>query len=200
MRKIYYYRHRCNSLAEVEVAKLLQFDGVEFDVFLTPNGPIVGHDIHDPTILHQPKPLMLEEYLWHAKKHDMRLALNVKSNGLANFIAGYVLHTALGFRAGDFVFDLPGEEVPEYVDLGMPVFLRYSEFDIQKYHHAAGVMIDSFAGDPVPLLKRLGSTVRYANIGIIDGPLHGRPKIATEVLNRVPSDAWLALICKEMQR
>lgn len=185
MNQLFAYRHRTNSRIDLEEAKRAGFDGVECDVYLAADGPHIGHD---PRV----GDMLLPEYAAWAARLGLKVAYDVKSNGLARVLKQFM-------RPEDFVFDVPGEEIYAYQGADARYFARVSEFDLQFTMGAWGVMLDAFDADPLELTYSIlmkGKNHPPPAWGVIDGPLHMRPQHPTKTYRLLAMSAPVHVICK----
>lgn len=143
--------------------------GIETDI-RDVNGSLVV--AHDPPKVGE---MSLDEFfqLYSDSGRGMRLALNIKSDGIANLLYKAIRR----YRITDyFVFDMSVPGTLPYLARGMKVFTRQSEEEEKPsfYSRAVGIWMDSFYGDWVT--ER--SVAAHARVGkavcVVSPELHGR--------------------------
>ncbi len=127
---------------------------------------------HDPPI---DKPLMsLEQLLSMAVRAKVPLALNIKSNGLAQKVALALQQQPV---PGTFVFDMSIPDMLPYLKLNVPTFTRLSEYEQEPVliEQATGVWLDCFKGiwfDEKYLNHFLNDLAK--EVCLVSPELHGR--------------------------
>jgi len=116
--------------------------GTETDVRDWNGQLVISHD--PPT----GQPMLLETFLTLYKKHGdgLPLALNVKADGLQkSLLSALEANNVRNY----FVFDMSVPDTLLYLNLGMNVFTRHSEYEPNPafYEIAKGVWMDCFEGD-----------------------------------------------------
>jgi hypothetical protein len=125
---------------------------------------------HDPPVGGE---LTLDAFL-QLDDTDLPLALNIKSDGLAEPIADAM--RAAG-RTNWFVFDMSVPDTRAQLAAGNPMYTRLSEYETTPalLDHAAGVWCDAFTSDE----ERIAPIRHLANTGhrvcVVSPELHGRP-------------------------
>lgn len=104
----------------------------------------------------------------------LTIALNIKADGLATNLKQQLDRYP---SLDAFVFDMSVPDMRSYLELGIPVFSRCSEVELQPVwiEQAAGVWLDGFASDwyDVTLIERLlGQGKRVC---LVSSELHKRP-------------------------
>lgn len=171
-------RHRSNTEALIELG-LRTFDGLELDVRTNDWGLVV--------VEHHPgeyggTPLLLADYLSCVATGAIQLnktpflAINVKCNGLCDKLVRLLRH-----RDDYFLFDVPGEELPDYSAAGLRVFSRWSEYDRQR--PMDGVVIDCFEGDYRTALR--DPSIVGRTVAVIGEDLRGRPPLSRATLSEL---------------
>lgn len=143
--------------------------GVELDVRDLGQTLVVSHD---PP---RGRPSGLERFfeIYASLGSRLPLALNIKSCGLADKLAGL----ACKFKVRNyFVFDLAVPDALSYLKLGIAVFTRQSEYEPVPafYDKAAGVWLDEFRGHwivPAAIRAHLGARKK---ICVVSPELHKR--------------------------
>ena len=127
--------------------------------------------------------LLLNKY---PNSNGLSIALNIKSDGLAFKIASLLKKDYSGIDL--FAFDMSIPDMLSYIKLGIPVFTRMSEIELDPVllTKVDGVWLDSFYTDwfSYKHIEKLQSISK--RICIVSPELHGRPYV----------DMWMKL--KEM--
>ena len=101
------------------------------------------------------------------------LALNIKADGLAHKLHEEVSHFS---NLDVFVFDMSVPDTRSYFSVGLPVFTRMSEVELDPVwiEHATGIWLDIFDSDWYDLktLSKLLSTGK--KVCLVSPELHGR--------------------------
>lgn len=126
----------------------------------------------------------------HAGKgSETPLALNIKADGLQAQVADMVRR----FQVRNFfVFDMSVPDTIGYLKLGLPVFVRLSEFEGETalFDKAAGIWLDAFEGQwwGAETVGRLQA--RGKSVAIVSPELHKRPHEACwSMLKAMPREA-----------
>jgi len=119
--------------------------GVETDIRDYRGELIVHHDVPPASLT---APTRLSEVLagFVRAGQPAWLALNIKSDGLAEAIAAAAQPLGLSRY---FCFDMSIPDSLPYLRRGVPVFVRQSEYELEPalYEQAAGIWLDSFSSD-----------------------------------------------------
>jgi hypothetical protein len=144
--------------------------GTETDVRDLGGKIVISHDMPSG------EELSLEEFLNIFRAHaptPLPLALNVKSDGLAEALKWHLLQAKIGSA---FVFDMSVPDMRGYLRSGLPVYTRMSEVeqDPPWLDKAVGVWLDSFEGEwyAPKLVEDL--LARGKEVCIVSPELHGR--------------------------
>lgn len=127
---------------------------------------------HDPPV---EKPLTsLDDLLAMAAQANVPLALNIKSNGLAEKVALALQRNPV---PGSFVFDMSIPDTLPYLERGVPTFTRLSEYEQEPVliERAAGILLDCFKEiwfDKKYLTHLLNDL--HKEVCLISPELHGR--------------------------
>lgn len=143
--------------------------GVELDIRDLGQALVVSHD---PP---RGRPAGLERFfeIYASLGSGLPLALNVKSCGLADKLAGL----AGKFRVRNyFVFDLAVPDALPYLKPGIAVFTRQSEYEPVPafYDKAAGVWLDEFHGHRVAPPVMRAHLEAHKKICVVSPELHKR--------------------------
>lgn len=194
MMGVKYLRHRCNTTEDV-LRWLPLYAGAECDVRLNDDNEAVVE--HHPGENGSP-PLSLQGWLSVCSAvagRPVTYAINTKSNGLVSR-----LQPLLVGRTDYFLFDVPGEEIEEYLAAGLRVFGRASEYDYQQGFSRSdlpGYVIDCFTGDYGVYHSLLSDIERTTPIAVIGEDLRNRPPLGDETLASLRA---AYLITKELPR
>jgi glycerophosphoryl diester phosphodiesterase len=111
--------------------------GTETDVRDCNGELVIAHDIPKGS------ELKFKDFLSLINHHDIHLAINIKSDGLAKLIRDEML---LKNIKNWFVFDMSVPDMRSHIELGNPVFARMSEVekDPAWFDQVEGVWLDSF--------------------------------------------------------
>jgi hypothetical protein len=142
--------------------------GIETDVRDLAGELVVSHDM--PAGGEMP----LRAFLALPGAWDLPLAINVKADGMAAPL-GAALRAA-GVRDA-FVFDMSVPDALPYLDAGLPVFARLSEYEPESalLERAAGAWLDAFHGEwygPGTISSLLE---RGKQVCVVSPELHRRP-------------------------
>lgn len=124
----------------------------------------------------------------------MPIAINVKADGLAPQVAQLLSELDRAITPW-FAFDMSGPEMRRYLDLGVPVFTRVSEFELTPilYEQAVGVWVDSFMEvpwyDAGALMTHLD---RGKQVCLVSPELHGYSIEAVWAVWAILRDAGIA--------
>lgn len=111
--------------------------GTETDVRDYSGQLVISHDIPNGN------QLLLTDFLDILNKRDVPLAINIKSDGLAEFIKRDMADSDI---KNWFVFDMSVPDMVSYIKLGIPVFARASEEERPAFYaDVAGIWLDSFS-------------------------------------------------------
>lgn len=154
-------------------ANLLSFKqgwGIETDIRDYNQQLVISHDIANNN--NYTTEYLFEQYT--NERTNATLALNIKADGLSKSLLSLLEKYDI---SNYFVFDMSIPETLRYLDEGMKVFLRCSEFekpDEQLYEKATGIWLDIFKSvwydkNFVNLHLRNGKKVAF-----VSPELHGR--------------------------
>lgn len=162
--------HRCNNLGEV----LRSMDGAEIDLRVDQGTGRITLT-HDP-LSGAPRLDDLVQLL-QVEKRSLTLLLNVKECGLANQLARTMSACSQAF----YCTDVPGQELPQYWELGLPVLARLSEHEYPRaLNKCAGIYVDPFNDVRMESLLNFAHELRadYMDrtrpIVLVDATLRGR--------------------------
>lgn len=152
--------------------------GIETDLRDRDGQIVISHDPPDASAASfEP---FLQAYVERGK--DTPLALNIKADGLCVPVAQLLARYSV---KNFFVFDMSVPDSLHYLQAGMPVFLRLSEYEPQTglFSRAAGVWLDAFERDwwTLDMLREIRWDGK--SVAIVSPELHRRPHEAL----------WLAL-------
>ncbi len=143
--------------------------GTETDVRDCNGALVISHD--PPT--GSPMPLDTFLTLYKQRGDGLPLALNIKADGLQGGLL-----SALQARDVEnyFVFDMSVPDTLHYLNLGMNVFTRHSEYEPQPafYEKAQGVWMDCFEGDWITEADIRGHLDAGKSVCLVSPDLHKR--------------------------
>lgn len=119
--------------------------GIETDIRDLNGEIVISHDLPSSD-----SKILLDDFLAsHAENEgfkDLWLALNIKSDGLAQTLLSYLEKYNL---KNYFIFDNSIPDLRSYIALGIKFFIRQSEYetDLSFYSESSGVWLDSFNED-----------------------------------------------------
>jgi len=125
---------------------------------------------HDPPVGGE---MLFEEFLKLATDSQPTLALNIKSDGIAQ----RVRETLAGVNYTNyFVFDMSGPEFLAYKRAGHPTFTRVSEFENPDLSivRPSGIWLDAFESDNWRIDWLLQNSTLAIPVAIVSPELHGR--------------------------
>jgi len=164
--------------------------GVETDIRDANNDLIIAHDPFPKEILYLER--ILE--MFRSKNYTFPLALNIKSDGLAERLQALLKTYEI---ENYFCFDMSVPEGLQYQRIGLKVYNRLSEYETQPfvYQDAKGVWLDEFHGEwfDKDTFKNFNDT--STQICVVSPELHGRDyKVRWERLKKLteelPSYRW----------
>ncbi len=145
--------------------------GIETDLRDMNGEVVVSHDIP------QHSALGLDRLLSSVIPDPQILALNIKSDGLANIISKTMMHYP---RDKWFVFDMSIPDMLDHLRVGNPVFARMSEFEIALpwLDQVQGIWLDSFENNwfSIELIDELVG--KGKQICVVSPELHGRDHVS----------------------
>ncbi len=169
--------------------------GIETD-FRDLNGElVVCHDI--PNNQNAVKAKDFEDLL-NSYSISCNLALNIKSDGLCHLIQAFINE----IRGNDcFVFDMSIPDMRSYLQHGLSVFTRISEYEMEPIFlkDSHGIWVDSFSSE----WYEAKNLVKYIEMGkkvaIVSPELHGRPhlKLWADIKNSKLSRSPSLSICTD---
>ena len=130
-----------------EVAFRRSFDlsfGVETDVRDCCGKIVISHDM--PIGSELEFDCFVDVVSQYGAKHKMTIALNIKSDGMADMIKG----TLDRYKCLDyFAFDMSIPDMRSYIEIGVPVFSRISDYEKEPVFAdmVSGFWVDSFESD-----------------------------------------------------
>lgn len=117
------------------------FYGTETDIRDYNQELVVSHDVPNETSI------IIDDFfkLYKNNKHQT-LALNIKSDGLAPLLLNKLTEYQI---ENYFVFDMSIPDTISYLNYGLKVMIRQSEFekDLPFYNQAIGIWLDSFSSE-----------------------------------------------------
>ncbi len=118
---------------------------------------------------------LLEVYCKFDKK--LPLAINIKSGGLQRLLLGLLKEYRI---ENYFVFDMSVPDTLEYLNLGMKVFTRESEFEATPafYEEADGVWMDEFTTSWITQKRIQSHLDNGKKVSIVSPELHHREHLA----------------------
>ena len=165
--------------------------GTETDVRDSLGRLVISHD--PPTGGEMP----LEEFLGLPDLRSLPLAMNVKSDGIAEALRAAMI------RAGHenwFAFDMSVPDMLQHLRAGSPVFTRLSEHEPQPacYARSAGVWLDAFEDEwfDTDLIERLLGEDR--RVCVVSSELHGRDPAALWDLLRPLTGRRGLMLCTDL--
>ena len=128
---------------------------------------------HDPPIQGA---MLLDTLFTEYRRHDVTLplALNIKSDGLQNMLLSALRRHGI---ENYFVFDMSVPDTISYINSGMSVFTRQSEYEAAPpfYHDVKGIWLDSFVNEWMDE-KVINDHIANGKLVCIVSPeLHKRP-------------------------
>lgn len=119
--------------------------------------------------------ILFDEFLKISNAKENILALNIKSDGLASLILETLKRNNI---TKYFVFDMSVPDMRSYLNLGLPVYGRLSEYEqtISWEDKCTGVWLDSFEKEWFDTEYLNGVLYKYKNVCIVSSELHGRDK------------------------
>lgn len=179
-----------NTLAAFTRSFRLGF-GLETDIRDVSGKLVISHDVP------QGDELPLDDFLELAASQPeitgCPLALNIKSDGLANLLAVALRPYA---HLDCFVFDMAVPDMRGYFGSGIPVYTRLSEVEPQApwLDLCKGVWLDCFESDWYSIDQVRQLLTQGKRVCIVSPELHGRaPEPAWEKLRAVASEPALML-------
>ena len=116
---------------------------------------------------------MLDIYKNEKNYEDLWLAINIKSDGLSEKLATYIRDYDLD---NYFIFDNSVPDLRTYIDLGLKIFTRQSEYesDLPFYSSSSGVWLDCFEKDLDNPDTIIAHQKNKKLICLVSPELHGR--------------------------
>ena len=130
-----------NTLPAFERSFSLNF-GTETDIRDFYENLVISHDIANKSCM------TLTDFFnsYNSNKNKLPLALNIKADGLQNMLLRHLkAHSIHNY----FVFDMSIPDTIMYLNKGMNVFIRQSEYERGDsfYERASGIWLDAFEND-----------------------------------------------------
>jgi hypothetical protein len=167
--------HRGFWLDSVEKNSLIAFErsftegfGFETDIRDYNGKLVISHDIPIGN------EMLFDDFVKiFPKSYSSTLALNIKSDGLAESINNVLKNS---FISNWFVFDMSVPDMVNHIKFGNPFFTRVSEFEKEPlfYENALGIWLDAFVSNwytEINILKWLNDKKK---ICIVSPELHSR--------------------------
>lgn len=147
--------------------------GIETDIRDNFGELVISHDM--PIGIEESLEDLLIYFKEFDKNNELSLALNIKADGLASYIAPLVHKYCPGSDV--FAFDMSIPDMLNYINLGVPVFTRMSEIEINPVllSKVAGVWLDSFYTDWFDNFQIDELTRSGKRVCVVSPELHGRP-------------------------
>lgn len=138
----------------------------------------------------------LEKFLSVLDNRELPLALNVKADGLVSEIKRVL--DAASVR-NYFVFDMSIPDMIQYLETGLPVFTRLSEYEREAscYSLCAGVWLDSFRGTWFDERLVKGLLDDGKQVCVVSPELQGRDPVGTWEMLRGLADRSEIMICTD---
>lgn len=150
--------------------------GIETDIRDYKEQLVISHDIavnNNYTL-----EFLLEQYVASGKNGS--LALNIKADGLSKQLASLLIKYNI---SNYFVFDMSIPETLRYLNEGLNVFIRYSEYETpnaELYERSAGIWLDIF--------KSIWFDNNFVNLHISNNKMIAF--VSPELHNRNESELW----------
>lgn len=169
--------------------------GTETDIRWRGQRLVISHDADDPS------PLVFDDFLDLYTQHDTKLplALNIKEDGLQDPIAKALEHRGIGSA---FCFDMSVPDMVGYLNRGLPVFTRISDFEPEPIaiERCGGIWVDALERewldpDKLAALGRWNKALCF-----VSPELHGRDYRPFWELLRSGVSGWLCdevLLCTD---
>ncbi|MCK4784319.1 MAG: hypothetical protein KAV87_11250 [Desulfobacteraceae bacterium] len=143
--------------------------GIETDIREYLGQIVISHDIADSNCR---KAEELFE-LYNESDNDLTLAINIKSDGLQQFLKALLEKYTIN---NYFVFDMSIPDALCYLDCGIRIFTRQSEYEREPalYKEAVGVVMDLFETDWINSSDIQHHLDHNKAVCIISPELHGR--------------------------
>ena len=143
--------------------------GTETDIRDFNGELVISHDIPDESCV------SFEDFLklFILYNDNLPLALNIKSDGLSEKISEYIKFYKI---ENYFCFDMSVPETLRYLDVGLNVFVRRSEYEVDNdlFISSKGIWLDNFHQESLDE----GNVIRYLESGkkvcIVSPELHRR--------------------------
>ncbi len=128
---------------------------------------------HDPSA---EDAIDIDEMLGRFAGTGLTLAINVKADGLAEFLNQKMNAAGVPW----FAFDMSGPELVRYVKAGLPCFTRHSDVEEHPicYGEAIGVWLDSFGPEWYDAEVIQGHLKAGKEVCVVSSELHGRDHAA----------------------
>lgn len=179
-----------NTIAAFRHSFSLGF-GTETDIRDLNGKLVISHDMPNNNAI------SFKEFLDIYSGSDLRLALNIKADGLAEIIKRYMQDIP---NTNWFVFDMSIPDMRAYIKLGLPVFTRMSEVEQHPiwFDQAVGVWLDSFSEEwyNSTLIENL--LLQGKKVCIVSSELHGRDKTLLWKLIRPLSHYSQLMLCTDV--
>ncbi len=144
--------------------------GVETDIRDYVGSLVISHDMPNE------KAYTLEQFLVEYKKQSPNncLALNIKADGLSDLLCQFLVEHKIN---NYFVFDMSIPETLRYLNLGMQVYVRESEYDTINellYSKTQGIWLDAFINEWYTVETIIKHTTNNKKVAIVSPELHSR--------------------------
>ncbi len=159
--------------------------GIETDIRDANGVLVISHDM--PSGNEQTLDNLLSEY--RRINASGTLALNIKSDGLAN----HVLHLVSKYEVQHyFCFDMSIPDSMSYRRLKMPIFDRLSEYEKETplTETASGIWLDAFQGDWFQEEDFVKPILRGQDVCVVSPELHNRPPEGVWEIIRSWQERW----------
>ncbi len=145
--------------------------GIETDVRDFNGSLVVSHDLPSGNIL------LFEDVIKLRVKYGSNypLAINIKSDGLHKLLNSLLINYSV---TDYFVFDMSIPDTIGYIEAGMNVFMRQSEYETELpfYNEAAGVWVDCFRSGWITENQIHEHLNNGKKVCFVSPELHGRNK------------------------
>jgi hypothetical protein len=169
--------------------------GTETDVRDQNSNLVISHDIPNGD------PLSFDSFLklasLHSKaKNKLTIAINIKSDGLAMLVKNHLDEYE---NLDCFVFDMSIPDMRSYLNYGIQVFTRLSEFEVVPVflEYSSGIWLDSFNSDWFDELTISHYLKMGKKVCVVSSELHGRDNLNLWSMLRSISYQENLLLCTD---
>jgi glycerophosphoryl diester phosphodiesterase len=162
-----------NTFAAFDASFVLGY-GIETDIRDCLGRLVISHDM--PRGDEESLSNLLEKAVTFSHASPLTIAINVKSDGLAQAVSECLRHYP---RLDCFVFDMAVPDMRSYFDLEVPVFTRLSDIEKEPvwFEKATGVWIDAFYSDWAYEREIHEILQKGKRVCVVSPELHGRPHV-----------------------